>query len=210
MNVSRTVLLNRCLALLGLVLLGSTLTARLAAQSLDAAGRPAEIAVTGGYLYGKPAYGPDKMQGVSFGAMYTRYLHFPIAPSFEARVNIGNTSYIKETTYVGGIRVQGQVLRRLHPYGDFLVGGGTINFKFPANANYTSDNSTVYNFGGGLGVDVIHNVQLTGDYQRQNWNLGTAHGGANAIFHPQLFTIGVKYTIPFKSYVGSSHHYKEK
>jgi hypothetical protein len=207
MNVSRTEALKCCLALSCLLLLG---TASLTAQSLDAAGRPAEIAVTGGYLYGKPAYGPDNMQGVSFGAMYTRYFHFPIAPSFEARLNIGNTSYVKETTYLGGIRVQGQVLRKLHPYGDFLIGGGDINFKFPSSSNYTSDNSLVYNYGGGVGVDVFRNVQLTGDFQYQSWNLGSGHGGFNYKFNPTLFTIGVKYTIPFKSYVGSSRHYKEK
>jgi hypothetical protein len=136
--------------------------------------------------------------------MFTRYFHFPVAPSIEARVNIGNTTYIKETTYLGGLRVQGQVLRKLHPYGDFLIGGGVINFKFPGASNYTSDNSLVYNFGGGVGVDIIHNVQLTGDFQYQSWNLGSQHGGNNSKFNPTLATIGVKYTIPFRSYVGAS------
>lgn len=201
MNAPRMVARNICIALSCLIFFGTT---HLGAQSLDAAGRPAEIAVTGGYIYGNPAYGPDKMQGVSFGALYTRYFHFPVAPSLEVRANIASTSYIKETTYLGGLRIQGQFRRKLHPYGDLLVGKGTISFKFPVSPNYSSDNSTIVSYGGGLGFDVFNNVQLTGDYQYQYWNLGTSHGGAGAIFHPELFTVGVKYTIPFHSYVGSS------
>jgi hypothetical protein len=210
MNVPHTEVLKRRFALVCLGLLVAAFASPLNGQSIITAGRPAEIAVTGGYLYGSPKYGPDKMQGLSFGAMYTRYFHLPVAPSLEVRANIGSTSYIKETTYLGGLRVQGQVLRKLHPYGDLLIGGGTINFKFPASSNYTSDNSLVYNYGGGVGVDVINNVQLTGDFQYQSWNLGSEHGGYNYKFNPTLLTLGVKYTIPFKSYVGSSHHYKEK
>jgi hypothetical protein len=118
-------------------------------------------------------------------------------PSLEGRFNFLSGTYVSEHTKLVGFTVGSESLKRfhMHPYADFLIGDGTIKFNTTATG-YTSDDSTVYDFGGGLDIDLVHNFQLRGDYQYQHWKLGQA----TAPFTPNLFLIGVNYQFHFRDY----------
>ena len=85
---------------------------------------------------------------------------------------------------------------RYHPYIDFLAGTGTIHFNTRAITGYVGDNSIIYNFGGGVDIDLMHNVALRVDYQHQLWSLGQETN----TFSPNLLLFGINYTIPFRDY----------
>jgi hypothetical protein len=165
-----------------------------AAQAIPTSEKAADVSVFLGYEYANPDYGPGKNNGEGFGLNYTRYFPFPVAFSLEARVNLTNGTDVKERTYLGGIQAKARIFSRYHPYLDFLVGTGTIHFNTTATG-YTSDNSTIYNYGAGVDIDLIRHFALRGDVQRQSWSLG-----GSPSFAPTIVLIGVHYTIPFREY----------
>jgi hypothetical protein len=165
-----------------------------AAQAIPDSYKSADISAFLGYEYADPAYGPDKNNGEGFGLNYTRYFPIPVAPSIEARVNLTNGTDVKERTYLIGLQAKARFLGRYHPYADFLVGTGTIHFNTRATG-YIGDNSTIYNYGGGIDIELIHHLALRADIQRQSWSIGSAAG-----FSPTIVLIGVHYTIPFREY----------
>ena len=187
--------LRSCAQLLLPALAIATFSVRAPAQATPAASKSVDFSAFGGYLHDLPDYGPFGNNGATFGVNVTRYFHFPVAPSLEARVNIAPGKTARESSYLFGVRAQGTVLRRFHPYADFLVGPGTIHFDVPPDPGYTGDNSTVYSYGGGLDVDVAHNFQAKVDFQYQSWNLGT-----NYTLSPSLTMIGIAYRFPFRAH----------
>ncbi len=169
---------------------------RCAAQADPTASKTSEISAFGGYENIDPAYGPDRNNGEGFGLNFTRYFaRLPIDPSIEARVNLTNGTDVKERTYLLGLQAKKTFFTHYHPYVDFLAGTGTIHFNTRASG-YIGDNSIVYNYGGGVDIDLVHNVQLRVDYQRQLWSLGQE----TTSFSPSLFLFGVNYVIPFRDY----------
>jgi opacity protein-like surface antigen len=167
------------------------------AQAGYTATRSAGLSAFGGYINGNPEYGSARDSGEAFGAAFTKYLHIPVNVALEGRFNFMNGTYVSEHTKLVGIKIGTDKFAqyRVHPYGDFLIGSGTIHFNTTATG-YTSDNSTVYNFGGGVDIDLVHNFQLRGDYQYQHWKLGEASDA----FTPNLFLIGVNYQFHFRDY----------
>ncbi len=165
---------------------------RAEAQAVQTAGKTADIAAFGGFTYANPDYGPDHVAGGLFGVDFTRYFRIPVQPSLEFRGNFVSGSYVKEHTYLFGLRAA-VPFRAIKPYADFLVGPGTI--FFPYNIGYPQDNSTVYSYGGGVDVGVTRNFALKLDVQGQHWNTGSF------IYNPTLGTVGVVYTIPFRPHV---------
>ena len=182
----------RCAILLSLMYVGHTA----AAQAVHTATKTADLSGFFGYTTAKPDYGPDRNSGGTIGLDYTRYFHFPVAPSVELRANFVNGTVVNERSYLAGLRVGGQI-GRLRPYADFLVGPGNIHFNFPNNG-YTGDNSIVYSYGGGLEVDIVNNFAAKVDFQGQHWHLGE---GANNTFSPSLLTFGFAYHFPFQAHV---------
>jgi opacity protein-like surface antigen len=170
---------------------------RSSAQAGYTASRAAGISAFGGYINGNPEYGSARDSGEAIGADFTKYLRLPITVSLEGRFNFLSGTYVSEHTKLVGFTVGSESLKRfhMHPYADFLIGDGTIKFNTTATG-YTSDDSTVYDFGGGLDIDLVHNFQLRGDYQYQHWKLGQA----TAPFTPNLFLIGVNYQFHFRDY----------
>ncbi len=169
--------------------------------AIPAASKTVDFSAFGGFVHDIPDYGPYGNNGVTFGVDITRYFHFPVQPSLEARVNVATGKTVRENTYLFGIRAQGSVLRRYHPYADLLVGPGTIHFQTPPAPGYTGDNSTVWSYGGGLDVDFLTNFQAKIDFQYQSWNLGT-----NYTLSPSLTVIGIGYRIPFRPHNRQSRH----
>ena len=165
------------------------------AQASNTASKAAAISVFAGLNVSDPAYGPNRNTGVSLGANYTRYLRFPVQPSVEVRANFSNGTYANERSYLFGLRALVPV-GRFEPYADFLVGPGNIHF--PLNVGYTGDNSTVYDYGGGVDVPVFRNFALKLDVQAQHWNTG------EFTFTPILGTVGISYRIPFRAHDSQS------
>ncbi len=180
------------LPLLGLALAAPPPPA--AAQARRTADKSADVSVFGGFEYAHPDYRPGSNTGGAFGLDFTRYIQrLPIAPSLELRANFNYGSIANERSYVFGLCVMAP-FGRLRPYGDFLVGPGTIHF--PHSIGYTGDNSVVYNYGGGVDLGLSPNFALKLDLQGQRWNTGTY------AFQPVLGLVGLTYTIPFRPYVG--------
>jgi len=166
-------------------------------QARAAADRTAEISVFGGGSFYKPDYGLAGQPAYDFGADLTWFLHRSyLAPSLELRgvVSPKGTS-VGENTYSAGLKVQHRY-GRVVPYADFLMGAGTIKFTNPqyqyGRGYYTSDNSKVYSFGGGVDVDIAWHFSAKGDFQYSHWDTG-----GNVTYTPVAYTGGVVYHIPF-------------
>ena len=168
------------------------------AQASLTASKTEDLSVFGGIEIANPEYGPDNNAGGAIGVDFTRYFrHLPVQPSLELRANFNNGTYADERSYLFGVRI-GYQYSRFNPYVDFLVGPGDIHY--PLNVGYTGDNSVVYDFGGGLDIDLVRNFSLKLDIQEQRWNTGTY------AFTPAVGIVGVTYHIPFRSQVGYTRH----
>ena len=161
------------------------------AQATSTASKTAEVTVFGGWQAAHPDYGPYNSYGGAFGADYTRIFR-RVEPSLEFRANLNSKVAVTEHSYVFGLRAVVPV-RFVRPYGDFLVGPGTI--EFPYNVGYTHDNSVVYSYGGGVDIPVYRSFAAFADLQGQHWNTEPL------TYSPSLLTIGVRYTIPFRAHV---------
>ncbi len=167
------------------------------AQGTPTGSKAMDLAAFGGYINADPDNNNSKrISGVGLGADFTRYFHFPVAPSLELRYNYASGTRVTEASYLAGLRVQVDVLRRLHPYGDFLIGYGTIHYNVPLHPGYTGDNAAPRYYGGGIDLDVTGNFQARIDYQAQHWNFGVGN-----VSSPTAVMIGVRYVIPFRPYV---------
>jgi hypothetical protein len=89
------------------------------AQETPTGSKALDVAAFGGYVNVDPNSDNSKRNnGVSFGADFTRYLfHYPVAPSIEVRANYASGARVDERSYLGGIRVQVDAIRHIHPYG---------------------------------------------------------------------------------------------
>jgi len=201
--------------LFGVVLLAATRT--LLAQSMLTADKKADISVFAGYQYMNPDIGrsTDRGNGATFGGDFTRYFNkWPVAPALEVRGNYATAPFANESSILFGLRVTSELRRRFHPYADFLVGAGKINFNQPPSPTFTYDASVVYSYGGGVDFDMPRNFGAKVDFQAQSWNMGlepefTSTPTQNFTLAPILLTVGVNYHIPFRSRVhqGTIPHY---
>ncbi|MEO8737637.1 MAG: outer membrane beta-barrel protein [Edaphobacter sp.] len=170
----------------------------LRAQAGPAATKKAEISAFAMYSRVSPDYG-TKNNGITFGGDYTRRMHWFLVPSLEVRATFAPGNTVGERTFGGGLRVEHPIWR-LHPYADFLVSAGTITFTHPSIDSrgrlYKSDNSLVYTYGGGLEYDVTSRWAAKIDYQGEHWNLGSAA----QTLTPRVFSVGLVYRIPFRSF----------
>jgi len=167
------------------------------AQASSTASRSAGISVFGGYINSNPEYGPDRNTGEALGANFIKYLPHAIAPSIEVRYNRTSGTDVNENSFLGGIRVQTDATAKykVHPYVDVLLGSGTVHFNTSASGD-TSTSSGIYDFGGGVDIDLIHRFQLKADYQYQHWKLSQP----NNAFTPNLLLIGITYQFHFRDY----------
>ena len=77
------------------------------------------------------------------------------------------SSFGKQRTFVVGPELH-YIYKRFRPYGDFLIGPGNITYQ-----TGQTDNSIVYEFGGGVDYHKNHilNFRMV-DFQYQLWDLG--------------------------------------
>ena len=120
-------------------------------------------------------------------------------PAFEIRgsypVDSGHIS--SQKSFLLGPRVE-YPLGRLHPYADFLVGRGQIDYLnggFPLNccSAVLISNTFVYSPGVGLDYDLTRHLALKADVQFEHWNTPVPPGA----IHPTALTLGVVYLFDF-------------
>ena len=167
----------------------------LRAQDESTAKKSAEISPFAGFLMWKPDLYTGTDYGGTVGVDFTKFIrHSPIVPSFEARVTRADGPIINESSYLIGLKLQGEAKHRFHPYADVLWGRGTIHYN--QHTFYPGDNTGLIDFGAGLDFDINKHWAAKVDYQWQHWQ-----PGSNQIFYPSGLLFGVTYHIPFRPYV---------
>jgi hypothetical protein len=184
----------------GLIVSAGIFAKAASGQSISTASKGAEFSVFGGYMPTQTDYGYHTYKGYSAGADFTIFPRFFLAPSFEVRGNIAQNQPVTEKTVLVGIRLQRE-MGRLHPYGNFLIGGGELLFHPAPSPDYTGERSRVYSYGGGINIDVTRHFAAKFDFQQQSWDLGsgsTQVAQGTFTVAPRTFMAGVTYTIPFR------------
>jgi hypothetical protein len=163
--------------------------------------KSAEISAFAGFTNIDSDYG-TRNNGFTIGADYTRFFHFPIAPSFEVRANHTSGISLTEESILFGLRLEAPFRQRFHPYATALFGGTKIFFKFPPTTTYTYDQTSAISLGGGIDVDVTRNFRAKFDYQQQFEDFGANAFNPDFTLTPSGFTAGVVYRIPFTARQG--------
>jgi opacity protein-like surface antigen len=163
--------------------------------------KSAEISAFAGFTNLNSDYG-TRNNGFTLGADYTRFLHFPIAPSFEVRANHTSGPSLNEESILAGLRVEAPFRQRFHPYVTALFGGTKVFFKLPPSPTYTYDTASAFSLGGGIDFDVTRNFRAKFDYQQQFEDFGSNAFNPDFTLTPAGFTAGVVYRIPFKARQG--------
>ena len=140
-----------------------------------------------------------KNLGITAGADLTFLGFRQFRPSFEARgtypIDKGHIS--SQKNFLLGPKVE-YPLGKFHPYVDFLIGRGQIDYHAPGfvfgDTLYISSNTTVYSPGVGLDCNLTHNLAIKGDVQFQHWNTPVTASGT---IHPTAVTLGVVYNFDF-------------
>ena len=166
-------------------------------QAAFTATKTVSLDVFGGVIALDPKFGvTTKEIGYVAGADVTRHFR-PVDVSFELRYTVASGYSADEKTYGGGLKVE-RAFARFHPYLDFLVEGGRVNFDHPeiyGSPFYTHDDSFVYNGGGGVDYDLSPRFALKVDFQAQHWKTGSEHPP----FYPYNGSVGIVYRVPFSS-----------
>jgi hypothetical protein len=149
-----------------------------------------------------------KNLGITAGLDLT-YLHFRILqPSLEVRGTypIHEGTIDSQKNILVGPKVE-HAFGRLHPYADFLIGRGEIDYALGVfnvgNLTYVSTISTVYAFGGGLDYRASRHFDVKGDVQYQHWDTPTDIVPSGTI-HPVALTLGGVYHFDFNP----RHHHR--
>lgn len=122
-----------------------------------------------------------------------------VRPSFEVRGTypIDKGTISSQKNFLVGPKVE-HAFGRLHPYVDFLVGRGEIDYGlggFPVgNILYISSISTIYSFGGGVDYNFTRHIDLKADLQYQHWDAPVV---ASGVIHPVAVTLGAVYRFDF-------------
>jgi opacity protein-like surface antigen len=120
-------------------------------------------------------------------------------PAFEVRgtypIDKGHIS--SQKNFLLGPKVE-YPIGRFHPYVDFFVGRGEINYQAPGfilgSTLFINSNTFVYSPGAGLDYNLTHNLAVKADAQFQHWNTPVTASGA---IHPTVLTVGVLYNFDF-------------
>jgi len=104
---------------------------------------------------------------------------------------------------LAGLRVDFPVGHRLHPYGDFLLGRGQMNYgKFGYlynNFQYILTTTVVYSPGAGIDFDIGDHFGVKADVQFQRWGSTPTSSGT---IYSKVGTAGLVYRFDFNRYGG--------
>jgi opacity protein-like surface antigen len=140
-----------------------------------------------------------KNLGITAGADLTFLAFRLFRPAFEFRgtypLDKGQIS--SQKNFLLGPKFE-YPLGRFHPYVDFFIGRGEINYHDPGfvfgNTRFISTNTLVYSPGVGLDYNLTHNLAIKADAQFQHWYTPAVASGA---IHPTALTVGVVYNFDF-------------
>ena len=141
--------------------------------------------------------------GVTAGADLAFKSYYRLRPAIEVRgtypFHAGTIDAQKD--FLGGLRVEYPV-GRLHPYVDFLVGRGQIDYQrggfLVGNLLFIRSNTTVYSPGVGVDLDLSDHWSGKADFQYQSWDIPFPPG----TLHPGVLSLGAVYHFDF------NHHYR--
>ncbi|MBB5342417.1 hypothetical protein [Tunturibacter empetritectus] len=95
-------------------------------------------------------------------------------------------------------------LGRFHPYADFLIGRGAIDYLrggyIFGNFRYLNSNTLVLSPGVGLDYSLTHHLAVKVDFQYQHWNTPAVPSGS---IRPKATTLGAVYVFDFNPH----HHH---
>jgi hypothetical protein len=138
--------------------------------------------------------------GFTAGADYTVGGFFGFRPAVEVRGTypVHDGTVDDQKSILAGVRVE-RPIGRFHPYGDFLIGRGEIDYAVPAPYLYTS--TPVYSPGVGFEYYLTPHFAFRADGQDQHWD--TPVNSSGSAWAKQL-TAAVTYRFNF------NHHAKQR
>jgi hypothetical protein len=111
----------------------------------------------------------------------------------------------RQKSFVAGPVIE-CAIGRFHPYADFLIGKGAINYLSVGyvfgNEKYISSSTVVYSPGVGVDYSITHHVPLKADLQYQRWKVPVAVSGH---INPTVMSLGGKYMFDF-----NPHHNRSR
>lgn len=128
---------------------------------------------------------------------FLRFRRFRPAAEVRGSYPIDGGTISSQKSFLVGPRVE-YPLGRAHPYVDFFVGRGQIDYLnggfVVGNLDYISSNSFVYSPGVGVDFDLNHYFAVKGDVQFQHWNTPVTPSGS---INPTALTLGLVYNFDF-------------
>jgi opacity protein-like surface antigen len=169
------------------------------AQGVPTATQQLQLSAFGGVTGTFTNLEGGKNLGITAGADLT-FLRFRLArPSFEIRGTypIDKGTISNQKNFLVGPKVE-HPFGRLHPYVDFLIGRGEIDYNQGGFAVgdilYISSNSTIYSPGAGVDFNFTRHIDLKADFQYQHWDTPVVSSG---VIHPVALTGGAVYRFDF-------------
>lgn len=112
----------------------------------------------------------------------------------------------RQKSAMGGVKIERQ-FGKFHPYINFLVGRGVIDFENGGYLNsgylYIRTVSTVYSPGVGLDYDISRHWSAKADFQYQHWDTPAVTSG---VVNPRLISAGAIYRFDFNHYYKARRH----
>ena len=192
-SLSRLVrLASVCAFTLALAPVATAQTAPTATQQLQIS---AFVAGTGTYTNLEGGKNLD----ITAGADLTLLSFRRIRPAFEVRGSypIDSGHIDSQKSFLLGPKVE-YPMGRLHPYADFFVGRGEINYLnggfIVGELDYLSSNTFIYSPGVGVDYKLTHHLAAKADVQFEHWNTPVTPSGS---IHPTAITLGGVYVFDF-------------
>jgi hypothetical protein len=195
----RTAFLGAIFTLAQIVLVQCSLSQAASAQSIPAASQQLQLSAFAGGTGVFTDLKGGKNLDITAGADLT-FLGFRLLqPAVEIRGSypIDSGQISSQKSFLVGPKVE-YSMNRLHPYADFLVGRGAINYLkggyITGDLDYLSSNTFIYSPGVGVDYDLNHHFAVKADVQFQHWNTPVTSSGS---IHPTALTLGLVYTFDF-------------
>jgi hypothetical protein len=177
-------------------------------QALPTASQESNLSVFVGATGVYTGVGGGRNLGITAGGDIAIHNFFGFRPALEVRGTypIHDGTIADEKSILGGVRVE-RPIGRLHPYGDFLIGRGEIEyirtFNNPTNLGivYLSSDTTVYSPGAGFEYELTPHFAFRADGQYQHWDTPAI---ASGVAWAKVGTVAATYRFDF------NHHWRQR
>jgi hypothetical protein len=167
--------------------------------ALPTASRALQLSTFGGVSGVYTGLAGGRNLSVTAGADLSFLLYHRLRPSVEVRGTypMDHGLIDSQKSILGGAKVEFLLNRRLHPYGDILVGRGQMNYRSGYlfnNSVYLLTTTNVISPGAGFDYDVSDNLAIKVDGQFQHWGYAPTPSGS---IYSKVGTVGVVYRFNF-------------